>query len=57
MSRVCHPARVALRVSMGTGMGSNIWTLAIPVPVWREWREWRVEAEIFGMGGDPVKKL
>ena len=57
MSWVCHPAWVMLWVSMGTGMGSNIWTLAIPVPVWWEWWEWRVEAEIFGMGGDPVKKL
>jgi hypothetical protein len=21
----------------GTGMGSNIWTLVIPVPIWQEW--------------------
>ena len=57
MSRVCHPARVMLRVSMGMGMGSKIWTLAIPIPVWREWWGWQVEAEDFGMGGDPVKQL
>ena len=57
MSWVCHPTWVTLRVSTGMGMGSKIWTLAIPVPVWQEWQEWWVEVENFGMGGDPVKQL